>query len=131
MLSTACGSARGGNSASNRLYRIVLPVIGGDSERPNMTIVHAICDSFDRIRPRADKTSHRTLIRHISDRPGHDRRYAVNSAKIAAELGWAPKQSFESGLERTIAWYLDNQDWCNRVMDGSYRDWLDTQYAVR
>ena len=105
--------------------------IGGDSERTNMVVVKTICDTIDRLRPRPDGTSHHDLINHIVDRPGHDRRYAVNAGKIAKELGWSPTESFESGLERTIAWYLNNQDWCDHVADGSYRDWLKTNYAIR
>lgn len=105
--------------------------IGGDSERTNMNVVTTICDIVDRLRPRPDGSSHRDLITHISDRPGHDRRYAVDASKIAGELGWAPAESFETGLERTVRWYLDNQDWCDHIASGAYRDWLETNYSAR
>lgn len=105
--------------------------IGGDSERTNMSVVTTICDSVDRLRPRSDGSSRRDLITHITDRPGHDRRYAVDASKIAGELGWSPAESFETGLERTVRWYLDNQDWCDHVASGAYRDWLETNYSAR
>lgn len=105
--------------------------IGGNSERTNMVVVTTICDIIDRLRPKSDGTSHRDQITHIADRPGHDRRYAVDATKIAAELGWTPTESFETGMERTIAWYLENQDWCDHVADGSYKDWLEKNYAAR
>jgi len=105
--------------------------IGGNSERTNMNVVTTICDIVDRLRPREDGTSRRDLITHITDRPGHDRRYAVDASKITGELGWSPAESFESGLERTVCWYLDNQDWCDHVASGAYRDWLDTNYSAR
>lgn len=105
--------------------------IGGNSERTNMVVVTTICDIIDRLRPKSDGTSHRDQITHIADRPGHDRRYAVDAGKIAAELGWTPTESFETGMERTIAWYLENQDWCDHVADGSYKDWLEKNYAAR
>jgi len=96
-----------------------------------MNVVTTICDIVDRLRPREDGTSRRDLITHITDRPGHDRRYAVDASKITGELGWSPAESFESGLERTVCWYLDNQDWCDHVASGAYRDWLDTNYSAR
>lgn len=105
--------------------------VGGDSERTNMSVVTTICDIVDRLRPRDDGSSRRGLITHITDRPGHDRRYAVDASKIARELGWSPAESFETGLERTVRWYLDNQDWCDHVASGAYRDWLETNYAAR
>ena len=103
--------------------------VGGDSERTNMVVVHTLCDLLDQRRPRADGRSYREQISHITDRPGHDRRYAVDASKIRDELGWQPTESFESGLEKTVDWYLSNTGWVERVIDGSYRDWLKTQYS--
>ena len=105
--------------------------IGGDSERANMHVVTTICDILDRLRPRPGGSSHRDLIKHIVDRPGHDRRYAVDASKIASDLGWKPTLSFETGLERTVEWYLANREWCDHIASGSYRDWLKTNYAIR
>ncbi len=105
--------------------------IGGSSEKPNLHVVGTICDIADRIHARTDGSSHRTLITHVTDRPGHDRRYAVDTTKIEQELGWRPSETFESGIEKTVAWYIDNKAWCDNVADGSYRDWLKTNYAVR
>ncbi len=95
--------------------------IGGDSEKTNLEVVHTICTLLDELHPRADKQSYRQQITFVRDRPGHDRRYAVDAGKIKAELGWAPRETFETGLRKTVQWYLDNQGWCQRVRDGSYR----------
>jgi dTDP-glucose 4,6-dehydratase len=104
--------------------------IGGNSERANIAVVDAICDSLDRLRPRSGGGSHRALVRNVTDRPGHDRRYAVDASKLTDELGWQPAESFDSGLEKTIRWYLDNAEWSARVMDGSYREWVETHYGA-
>ena len=93
--------------------------VGGNSERSNLEVVRAICAILDELAPGA--TPYESLISFVQDRPGHDWRYAVDTAKIAAELGWAPEETFESGLRRTVAWYLENGEWCRRVMDGSYQ----------
>jgi dTDP-glucose 4,6-dehydratase len=85
--------------------------VGGSAERSNIVVVQTICDILDRLRPLAGRSSHRDLIAFVEDRPGHDRRYAINAAKIRRELGWFPVESFESGLERTVRWYLDNEWW--------------------
>ena len=103
--------------------------IGGNSERANLDVVHALCDALDALRPRAG--GHRALIKFVADRPGHDRRYAIDARKIAGELGWKPRESFESGLARTVRWYLDNPEWVAQVKSGAYRQWLDTNYAAR
>jgi dTDP-glucose 4,6-dehydratase len=95
--------------------------VGGDSERRNLEVVHAICDILDRLRPRADGVSRREQIRFVTDRPGHDQRYAIDAAKLKRELGWAPSVSFEQGLEDTITWYLDHEAWVRHILDGSYR----------
>ena len=95
--------------------------VGGDAERENLSVVERICDLLDARRPLADGRKRRELISFAADRPGHDRRYAIDASKIQRELGWKPKESFESGIERTIDWYLAHQDWCARIRDGSYR----------
>ncbi|MEO0802574.1 MAG: dTDP-glucose 4,6-dehydratase [Cyanobacteria bacterium J06642_2] len=101
--------------------------IGGWNERTNVEVVHAICDRLDALRPR-DVGSYRDLIQFVADRPGHDRRYAINANKIARELNWQPEESFETGLHKTILWYLDHMDWVNSVTEGHYQEWIDQQY---
>ena len=95
--------------------------VGGDAERRNIDVVNAIIRLIDERRPLADGSSRTSLITYVKDRPGHDRRYAIDAGKIKSELGWAPTESFESGLARTIDWYLANQIWCDRIRDGEYR----------
>jgi dTDP-glucose 4,6-dehydratase len=95
--------------------------VGGDAERENIAVVHALCGIVDRLQGRADAQSCAQQITYVKDRPGHDRRYAIDSSKLQRETGWRPSESFESGLEKTVRWYLDNQQWVNRVLDGSYR----------
>ncbi|MFC5569643.1 dTDP-glucose 4,6-dehydratase [Lysobacter yangpyeongensis] len=95
--------------------------VGGDAERRNIDVVKAICALLDQRRPLADGRAHESLITYVADRPGHDRRYAIDAGKLRGELGWAPAVTFEQGLERTVQWYLDNQPWVQRVLDGSYR----------
>ncbi len=95
--------------------------VGGRSERTNLQVVHAICDTVDRLKPGLPHAPCRSLITYVKDRPGHDRRYAINTNKIAAELNWTPTHDFESGLEQTVRWYLDNPDWIARVTSGKYR----------
>jgi dTDP-glucose 4,6-dehydratase len=104
--------------------------VGGNSERTNMEVVKAVCALLDEARPGRD-TSHSSLISLVRDRPGHDRRYAIDSGKIARELGWKPKESFESGLRKTVAWYLDNPDWVAAVTSGAYRQWIEKNYSQR
>lgn len=105
--------------------------VGGNSEMPNIEIVYAICDRLDSLRPRIDGISYRNQIVHVQDRPGHDRRYAINFEKIKAELGWVPCQSFDSGICRTVDWYLENLDWVKSVTDGRYDDWIALNYNKR
>jgi dTDP-glucose 4,6-dehydratase len=95
--------------------------VGGNSERTNLAVVHAICDELDAARPRADGESYRSQITYVKDRPGHDFRYAIDTAKIGRELGWSPQESFESGIAGTVRWYLDNEAWWSAIHDGSYR----------
>ncbi len=95
--------------------------IGGDCERTNLEIVHAICDTVDRLRPGLPHAPCRSLVTFVTDRPGHDRRYAIDASKIKKQLGWQPQENFETGLERTVHWYLDNPAWVERVTTGVYR----------
>ncbi len=97
--------------------------IGGHNERQNIEVVHTICDILEELVPDKPEgvVAYRDLIEHVTDRPGHDQRYAIDAAKIQRELGWTPEETFESGIRKTVKWYLENQDWCQRVMDGSYR----------
>jgi dTDP-glucose 4,6-dehydratase len=103
--------------------------IGGSSERSNIDVVRSICAVFDELRPEA--APHARLIEFVKDRPGHDRRYAMNAQKIASELGWKPAERFETGLRKTIEWYLGHMDWVRDVTSGAYRNWLDLNYANR
>ncbi len=105
--------------------------IGGNSERANIDVVTTICDLVDEMRPQAGAGARRRLITYVEDRPGHDRRYAIDARKIARELGWKPAEEFESGLRKTVRWYLDNGDWVNSVRTGAYRDWIAKNYAER
>lgn len=95
--------------------------VGGNAERTNLQVVHAICDELDSIRPRADGNSYREQITFVTDRPGHDFRYAIDAGKIRTELGWTPQETFETGIAATVRWYLDNEDWWRAIQDGSYR----------
>jgi len=90
-----------------------------------------LCDILDADRPRQDGRSYRQQIEFIGDRPGHDRRYAMDASKIASELGWTPSETFETGIRKTVRWYLDNPGWVERVMSGAYRDWLQKNYSNR
>lgn len=93
--------------------------IGGHNEKQNIEVVQAICDILQQLRPK--ETSYRDQITYVQDRPGHDRRYAIDASKIQQELGWIPEETFESGIRKTVQWYLDNLEWCQRVQDGSYQ----------
>ena len=105
--------------------------VGGHSERRNIDVVSAICAVLDELRPHSPHKPHASLITYVTDRPGHDRRYAINCSRIERELGWQPQVTFEAGIRNTVAWYLDHQDWVAGVTSGSYRDWIETQYAKR
>ena len=102
--------------------------IGGNNEKTNISVVQTICSILDQLKPREDQKSYAEQISFVKDRPGHDRRYAINASKIANELGWRPKETFETGIKKTIQWYLDHQDWIEGVTSGSYRDWVAKQY---
>jgi dTDP-glucose 4,6-dehydratase len=94
--------------------------IGGRNERTNLEVVHALCDVIDELRPTTEGTSRRGLVEFVTDRPGHDLRYAIDAERIRTELGWEPAHDFDSGLKATVAWYLENQDWCDEVMRDRY-----------
>ena len=102
--------------------------IGGWNEKANIDVAKSICQILDRLRPRADGKSYVEQITFVKDRPGHDRRYAIDASKIARELDWKPKETFDSGIQKTVQWYLDNPVWVEGVVSGSYRDWLQKQY---
>jgi dTDP-glucose 4,6-dehydratase len=102
--------------------------VGGWNEKPNRDIVHTICALLDELRPSAQGPYTR-LITHVTDRPGHDRRYAIDARKIERELGWRPSETFETGIRKTVQWYLDHADWVANVQSGGYRDWVQKQYG--
>jgi dTDP-glucose 4,6-dehydratase len=104
--------------------------IGGQNEKRNLEIVHTICSVLDELRPKDPVMPHSKLITFVQDRPGHDRRYAIDARKIESELGWRPKETFESGIRKTIDWYLANDPWIREVTSGNYRQWIATQYSV-
>ena len=103
--------------------------VGGWNEKPNIEIVHTVCALLDELRPRADGQSYKTQITHVQDRPGHDRRYAIDARKIERELGWRPAETFDTGIRKTVQWYLANPEWVAHVQSGSYREWVQKQYA--
>jgi len=105
--------------------------IGGCNEKPNIEIVHTVCALLDELRPRIDGKSHREQIAYVTDRPGHDRRYAIDASKIERELGWKPAETFETGIRKTVQWYLDNQGWVSNVQSGAYRTWVEKNYQGR
>jgi dTDP-glucose 4,6-dehydratase len=105
--------------------------IGGWNEKANLDIVHTVCALLDELRPRPDGKSYREQITFVADRPGHDRRYAIDARKIERELGWKPAETFDTGIRKTVQWYLDNQDWVSHVQSGDYRNWVEKNYAGR
>jgi dTDP-glucose 4,6-dehydratase len=104
--------------------------IGGWNEKTNLEVVHTLCDILDFEFPRLDGKSYREQITYVKDRPGHDRRYAVDAGKIERELGWRPQETFETGLRKTVEWYLANDVWIGKVTSGEYREWIQGQYAT-
>ena len=105
--------------------------IGGWNEKSNLDIVHTVCALLDELSPRADGKSYRDQIVFVTDRPGHDRRYAINASKIECALGWKPAETFETGIRKTVLWYLENQDWVDSVQSGAYREWVEKNYTGR
>lgn len=105
--------------------------IGGRSERKNIEVVEAICELLDELLPSSPYRPHRQLIRFVEDRPGHDRRYAIDPAKIEHDLGWCPRETFSTGLRKTVQWYLDHREWTENVRNGSYREWIEQNYGAR
>jgi len=103
--------------------------VGGWNEKPNIEIVHTVCALLDELRPKADGSSYASQITHVTDRPGHDRRYAIDARKLERELGWKPAETFETGIRKTVQWYLDNPEWVQNVQSGAYRAWIGKQYA--
>ncbi len=102
--------------------------VGGWNEKANLDIVHTVCALLDELRPRADGKPYQDQITYVTDRPGHDRRYAIDARKLERELGWKPAETFESGIRKTVQWYLDNPEWVAHVQSGAYRDWVQKQY---
>ncbi|TFF42683.1 dTDP-glucose 4,6-dehydratase [Pseudomonas sp. RIT623] len=105
--------------------------VGGWNEKPNLDIVQRICTLLDEMRPRVDGKSYSEQVAYVTDRPGHDRRYAIDARKLERELGWKPAETFETGIRKTVEWYLDNQEWVQNVQSGAYRDWVEQNYADR
>ena len=103
--------------------------VGGWNEKPNIEIVYTVCALLDELRSKSDGTCYQTQIAYVQDRPGHDRRYAIDASKIERELGWKPAETFESGIRKTVHWYLANPDWVAHVQSGAYREWVQTQYS--
>jgi len=109
--------------------------IGGWNEKPNLEIVHTVCALLDELAPPATRNlplaTYRSLITYVTDRPGHDRRYAIDASKIERELGWKPAETFDTGIRKTVEWYLENQGWVANVQAGTYREWVEKNYAGR
>ena len=104
--------------------------IGGNNQKPNVDVVETICSLMDELSPNDPVVPHRQLITFVQDRPRHDRRYAIDTTKIEQELGWKPRETFETGLRKTVRWYLDHMEWVTEVTSGAYRQWIATQYSV-
>ncbi len=102
---------------------------GWNEKKANLDVVNTICSILDQIKPRADGAAYASQITYVQDRPGHDRRYAIDARKLERELGWKPAETFETGIRKTVQWYLDHQDWVNNVSSGAYRDWVAQQYG--
>ena len=105
--------------------------VGGWNEKPNIEIVRTVCALLDELRPRADGQSYATQITHVTDRPGHDRRYAIDACKLERELGWKPAETFETGIRKTVQWYLAHPEWVQNVQSGAYREWIGQNYSGR
>jgi dTDP-glucose 4,6-dehydratase len=105
--------------------------VGGWNEKANLDIVNTVCALLDELQPRSDHKPYREQITYVADRPGHDRRYAIDARKLERELGWKPAETFETGIRKTVQWYLDNQGWVNNVLSGNYKQWVEKNYADR
>ncbi|MBB3457064.1 dTDP-glucose 4,6-dehydratase [Rhizobium sp. BK313] len=105
--------------------------VGGWNEKPNLDVVHTICSILDELRPKVSGGRYKDQITFVKDRPGHDRRYAIDARKLERELGWKPEETFETGIRKTVEWYLANQDWVRNVTSGAYREWVGRQYEVQ
>ena len=105
--------------------------VGGWNEKPNLDIVHTVCALLDELKPRADGKPYKEQITYVTDRPGHDRRYAIDARKIEQNLGWKPSETFETGIRKTVQWYLDHPEWVANVQSGDYRDWVNKQYGAK
>ena len=103
--------------------------VGGWNEKPNIEVVRTLCSLLDELQPRADGQSYATQMTFVKDRLGHDRRYAIDARKLERELGWRPEETFESGLRKTVQWYLSHSDWVEEVTSGSYRAWIGQNYG--
>jgi len=104
--------------------------VGGWNEKANLEVVHTLCALLDELSPRADGRPYKDQITFVKDRPGHDQRYAIDASRLERELGWKPAETFESGIRKTVQWYLDNQQWVANITSGAYRDWVNTQYVA-
>jgi dTDP-glucose 4,6-dehydratase len=104
--------------------------VGGWNEKANLEVVGTLCGILDDLSPRVDGRSYKTQITFVTDRPGHDRRYAIDATKLERELGWKPAETFETGIRKTVRWYLDNQEWARNVTSGAYREWVGRQYGA-
>jgi len=104
--------------------------VGGWNEKPNLDVVHTLCAILDELSPRADGQPYKAQITYVKDRPGHDRRYAIDASKLERELGWKPAETFETGIRKTVQWYLDNQAWVANVTSGAYQNWVGKQYSA-
>jgi dTDP-glucose 4,6-dehydratase len=105
--------------------------VGGGNQQANLDVVNMVCDLLDELVPESPHKPHRQLIRFVQDRPGHDRRYAIDARKLEGELGWRAQETFSTGLRKTVQWYLDNTQWMAEVTSGAYKNWVDTNYAER
>ena len=105
--------------------------IGGNAERTNIDVVRAICEHLDELHPSSPVTPHSSLIKFVGDRPGHDRRYAIDTTVIARDIGWRPEETFDTGLRRTVKWYLENEEWTANIASGEYRNWVELNYGRR
>ena len=103
--------------------------VGGWNEKANLDVVKTLCTMLDELKPKSDGTKYESQITYVKDRPGHDRRYAIDATKLERELGWKPKETFETGIRKTVEWYLANETWVNHVVSGDYKSWVEKQYA--